>query len=267
MSSDHLEDPAESEGPAQPPAHRRVSDGWHWKLIFAMILGAILVLLALITLGLYGADQNDKADASEETLGELASQVQAKCAANPVEARKLFGDVCGKAKEIDERPAGAKGDPGEKGDPGVQGPRGLQGAQGPVGPQGPTGPQGPPGIQGPIGLPGQSPRCLLEPARCVGAQGAAGERGETGPQGPQGEPGATGEKGDQGPPGVAGKDGADGKPGVDGTNGTDGKDGRGIADTDCQEDGTWLITYTDGTTDTTRGPCRVMAPPVVKPTN
>lgn len=51
------------------------------------------------------------------------------------------------------------------------------------------------------------------------------------------------------------KDGADGKPGADG------KDGRGIADTDCQDDGTWLINYTDGTTATTRGPCRVVIAP------
>lgn len=55
-----------------------------------------------------------------------------------------------------------------------------------------------------------------------------------------------------------GKPGADGK---DGLNGTDGKDGRGIADTDCQADGTWRITYTDGTTGTTRGPCRIVLPP------
>jgi hypothetical protein len=62
-----------------------------------------------------------------------------------------------------------------------------------------------------------------------------------------------------------GADGTDGKDGVDGKDGTDGKDGvpgRGIADSDCQEDGTWLISYTDGTTDTARGPCRVVPPPV-----
>jgi hypothetical protein len=55
----------------------------------------------------------------------------------------------------------------------------------------------------------------------------------------------------KGAPGTAGKDGADGKSGAD---------GRGIADTDCQEDGTWLITYTDGATDTARGPCRIVVP-------
>ena len=52
----------------------------------------------------------------------------------------------------------------------------------------------------------------------------------------------------------------EGKPGTNGANGADGKDGRGIADTDCQDDGTWLITYSDGTTDTARGPCRIPLP-------
>lgn len=254
MSSDHLEEPAETPGP-EMPAHRGPTDGWHWRLIFAMILGAILVLLALIVLALYGADRDDKAKASEQTLGDLASQVQAACTANPADARKVFGDVCGKAKEIDERPVGEKGDPGAKGDPGIQGPRGLQGAQGPPGIQGPTGPQGPPGAPGragPIGVTGQSPQCLLEPTRCVGPQGAAGERGEPGPQGSQGDPGATGETGPQGTAGPQGDPG---------TTGATGAAGRGIKDTDCQDDGTWLITYTDGTTDTARGPCRIVVGP------
>jgi hypothetical protein len=256
MSSDHLEEPAESEGPEPPANHRRPAEGWHWKLIFAMILGAILVLLALIVLGLYGADRNDKANASEQTLGDLASQVQASCAANPVDARKVFGGVCGKAKEIDERPVGEKGDPGAKGDPGDQGPRGVQGAMGPQGPAGPQGPQGPPGAPGrtgPIGITGQSPQCLLEPSRCVGA---AGPKGDPGPQGSQGEPGAPGETGPQGPAGPQGDPGATGPTGAA---------GRGIADTDCQEDGTWLITYTDGTSSTSRGPCRIVVPPVEPP--
>ncbi|HEY9414287.1 MAG TPA: hypothetical protein VIQ30_05980, partial [Pseudonocardia sp.] len=57
---------------------------------------------------------------------------------------------------------------------------------------------------------------------------------------------------------------ADSKPcaGTDGVNGQDGQsgaDGRGIADTDCLPDGTWRISYTDGTTSIVRGPCRVVA--------
>lgn len=149
------------------------------------------------------------------------------------------------------------------GQPVAEGKPGARGDQGPVGPSGPQGLPGIPGKQGPIGVTGKSPQCLLMPSRCVGPKGATGspgpdgKSGATGTQGPPGEPGATGAKGDQG---VAGTDGKDGTPGTDGKPGADGKDGRGIADTDCQADGTWLITYTDGTTSTSRGPCRIALP-------
>lgn len=131
---------------------------------------------------------------------------------------------------------------------------GARGDQGPQGPQGPPGIQGP---QGPAGIDGQSPQCLFLPTRCVGPKGATGNQGEQGTQGPKGDTGATGETGPQGPPGVDGKDGADGK---DGTAGAAGKDGRGIATVSCQADGTWLFTYTDSTTQTVDGPCRVVPP-------
>lgn len=139
------------------------------------------------------------------------------------------------------------------------------GARGDQGPQGIPGPQGPPGIQGPrgpIGVTGQTPACLLEPSKCVGPKGATGTNGkpgEDGTQGPKGDTGATGPKGDQGIPGVAGKDGVDGQPGAPGKDGVDGKDGRGITSVTCQADGSWLITYTDSSTSTTDGPCRVTA--------
>lgn len=55
--------------------------------------------------------------------------------------------------------------------------------------------------------------------------------------------------------------GAPGQDGKDGQNGTNGADGRSITDTDCLDDGNWLITYSDGTTDTARGPCRVVVVP------
>lgn len=105
--------------------------------------------------------------------------------------------------------------------------------------------------------------CLED--RCVGKTGVTGPKGDPGEPG-QDAPAVTDEqllaaaqqalavycgqdsKPCQGTPGAAGKDGADGQP------------GRGIADTDCQDDGTWRITYTDGTTDTARGPCRIVVP-------
>jgi hypothetical protein len=253
MSSDHLEEsgatpPRERSGnhpTGQDPAAKHVAPSLRWRLVVTMILGAILVLLALIVLALYGANRNDKAKTSEQTLGDLAGQVKAACVANPVDARKVFGDVCGKAKEIDERPVGEKGDPGPAG------------AQGPIGPQGIQGPPGIQGPRGPIGITGQSPACFLEPSKCVGPKGAAGSDGEDGTQGPQGDTGATGATGDQGVPGV---DGVDGKDGVDGAAGVDGKDGRGVKSVTCKDDGTWLITYTDDTTSTTDGPCRVVPP-------
>lgn len=107
-----------------------------------------------------------------------------------------------------------------------------------------------------------------------------------------GKPGDKGEKGDKGDPGqdapkvtdaellAAAKQtlatycaqdsqpckGPQGDPGQSVT-GPTGPAGRGIADTDCQDDGTWLIYYTDGTTDTARGPCRIVIPPTKQPEN
>lgn len=94
--------------------------------------------------------------------------------------------------------------------------------------------------------------------------------GKTGSQGPKGDPG---ERGADAPAvtdeqllaaaqqALAAYCGQDSHP-CQGPAGKDGAAGRGIADTDCQDDGTWLITYTDGTKQTTRGPCRVLVPPV-----
>lgn len=150
------------------------------------------------------------------------------------------------------------------------GERGDAGPQGPPGPAGPEGPVGPRGPQGPIGITGQTPRCILEPSRCVGpkgdagAAGAAGKDGSQGPAGQKGEPGAAGQTGPQGPVGPQGDPGAVGPAGPQGGQGPA---GRGIADTDCLEDGTWRISYTDNTSQIVRGPCRVLVGPPVEPTN
>jgi hypothetical protein len=93
------------------------------------------------------------------------------------------------------------------------------------------GPQGPQGIQGQAGNDGID-----------GTQGPQGVQGATGPQGPIGLTGATGSQGIQG---VAGATGAQGPAG---TNGTDGVDGNGIASTTDNGDGTFTLTYDDGTT-------------------
>jgi hypothetical protein len=64
--------------------------------------------------------------------------------------------------------------------------------------------------------------------------------------------------------GPAGPPGADSiVPGPQGVPGTPGEPGRGVADTYCQDNGIWQITYTDGTVDTDAGRCRAdVLPPI-----
>jgi len=161
---------------------------------------------------------------------------------------------------------GLGGKPVAEGKPGDRGPTGSPG------PPGPPGSQGLQGKQGPIGITGRSPECLLVPTRCVGPKGATGQQGPAGPEGSQGDPGATGKTGDQGPAGPQGEVGPDGKQGLQGDAGPEGKpgpQGRGITDTDCVGtggDSHWVITYTDGSSSTASGPCRlvIVDPPSAK---
>lgn len=80
--------------------------------------------------------------------------------------------------------------------------------------------------------------------------------------GPVGPPGANGLPGEAGKSGAPGSNGADGAPGPAGANGAD---GRGVSNVSCEPDGTWLIAYTDGTTSTTAGPCRLVPEPPIDP--
>lgn len=112
-----------------------------------------------------------------------------------------------------------------------------------VGPRGPGGPEGKPGVAGKNGANGKP-----------GANGAAGANGKDGAQGGAGPAGAAGKdstvpgpKGDTGPAGPAGKDGAAGS------------DGRGVNNLTC--DGThFVVTYTDGTSQTTNATCTTGVP-------
>ncbi len=141
------------------------------------------------------------------------------------------------------------------------------------------GPQGERGERGPRGMPGES---VTGPPGPPGQDGVDGESivGPPGPPGPPGEsitgpPGPAGEDGESivGPPGAAGPPGKDstvpgppGPAGERGPAGPAGEDGRGIASVTCQESGTWLIEYTDGTTSSTPGPCAALpAPPPTTP--
>ncbi len=95
-------------------------------------------------------------------------------------------------------------------------------------------------------------------ASCDGScEGAPGES----IQGPPGES-------IQGPPGesIVGPKGESIK-GDTGGQGPEGKPGRGIVTgPTCNEDGTWTTTFTDGTTETQSGPCRVGLLPMPEPT-
>lgn len=183
-----------------------------WKGVIAGLAALLLIATGVIALAWYADRRSADADRADATLAEFAAGIAAACAKNPAEAKEA-GIQCGKAREIDERPAGEKGDPGAKGEPGDRGPKGDPGATGPRGPQ---------------GVPGLSPPCLLQANRCVGATGAPGAigpRGPAGPTGPPGLPGKDGADGAVGPAGPAGADGADGKAGADGADGATGPAG------------------------------------------
>ncbi len=201
-----------------------------WVQILLILV--IVTLLAWITVDKMRSSQ--RADVAVANASSLAEQIQRACLDDDV----IVSDqnICDRAADVAADPAqpvvGAPGTPGSDGATGAPGPRGETGATGAPGEVGPQGPTGATGDDGASGAPGTS--------------GADGATGATGPEGPQGPVGATG---------PAGADGQAGAPGADGVAGTD---GRGVASVECQTDGTWLITYTDTTTSTTPGPCRVL---------
>lgn len=165
---------------------------------------------------------------------------------------------------------GRDGLPGVPGVAGRDGEKGVAGDRGPEGPQGPAGPEGPAGKDAP--LPDLDEIALrvatLVPAPkdgkdgingkdgadgAIGPQGPQGDRGEPGPQGEKGADGRDGEIGPMGPMGPVGPQGPQGEPGLgqkgaDGRDGLDGKDGVGFASAVITEDGSLLVTLTDGTT-------------------
>lgn len=109
---------------------------------------------------------------------------------------------------------------------------------------------------GAAGVPGHNGQDgATGPAGADGADGSPGVQGQTGPQGDQGTPGLAGQDG------KAGQDGAtvQGPEGPQGPQGVAGADGRSIVSLTCQPDGAWLVTYSDGSTQTPGGTC--VAPP------
>ena len=155
-----------------------------------------------------------------------------------------------------------------RGAQGVQGPQGAQGIQGIQGPQGAQGATGPQGPQGPQGLAGASVYILANEEDCTelgdGYLNASGDllvlsnlnpRTFTnvgrvrGPQGPQGEIGPQGATGEQGPQGAQG---ATGPQGPQGAQGVQGPQGVSISTIVLNNNNQFVITLSDGTTQTTQ---------------
>ena len=215
-------------------------------LVTIILLAVILSLLAWITWDRLQSQR--RAELAEATTVSLAEQIQAAC----LDAEVIVSDqdVCDRADEVvDEGPPTTVS--GERGPAGPAGPTGFPGRPGI---EGPSGPSGAPGAEGQPGTDGQSIMGTPGPLGLPGAPGSTGEPGSPGADGPAGPPGESGPAGPTGPEGPPGPTGTPGEPGQPGT------DGRGVLTLTCQDDGTWLITYTDDTTSTTPGPCRILDP-------
>lgn len=184
-------------------------------------------------------------DTQQQEKQSLAEEFDAACKSADFQRTPAGSNICRKAEQVASEP----GTPlaGPQGIQGVQGPRGEQGFQGLLGPMGPTGPKGDKGDKGDTGVGGAD-----------GSSGPVGPMGPMGPSGPAGAPGADGA--DSTVPGPAGPSGP---AGADGAQGPQGEPGRGIEETICNDQGRWIITYSDGAQQDA-GQCRTpIGPPVV----
>lgn len=198
-------------------------------LIFTWIVGVLLVGLVVggfVWLGKANGDLRDRLAEKDGDVLELVTQYRSLYD----EATKdgVEPDAPAPA-EVEESIAAAPAQPGERGEPGPVGASGKDGAS----------VVGPPGATGPAGAPG------------VGTQGPAGKDGVSvaGPAGPAGRDGVDGPPGPQGPAGES----------IVGPPGTSGEPGRGLMSVTCADDGTWVITYTDGAVSYANG-CRAPTP-------
>lgn len=209
-------------------------------------VNVLLIVVVVALLGWIAWDNqksSTRADVATSNAQTLAEQIQQACLAGDV----IVGsrNVCARADAVADQPnvpvQGAKGDTGDTGSPGRTPTAGEIAAS-------------------------VATYCTLG-NNCVGSTGATGAKGD---------PGAPGEsiKGDPGDPStVPGQPGVNGANGSNGLDGTPGTPGRGITGIECVDSAVtvpptpvtsdWVITYTDGTTSTTPGPCRVI--PVVAP--
>lgn len=204
---------------------RKVDQRQKWGLFVLAGLLFIASVVIGVMAGSMAADRDaaQAVAASEQTQKqEIAQDAQAAiCTAADV---AVYDEtLCERLEAAASGPAAAVAGPkGDKGDQGRNGRDGRDGKDSTV-----PGPKGDPGndsvIPGPAGL--------------------AGLNGK-----------------DSAVPGPAGPEGPVGPAGADGTNGADGRDGRGISSVTCEGEGEnsyWVVTYTDGTTQTSTGPCRL----------
>lgn len=201
-----------------------------WLLIVSVLLFIAAGVIGILAWQLSLDRNNAKTEAASATQEkqEIAQEAQAVlCIADDIEVydEALCARLEDAAHGVSLGVPGPAGVPGRDGRNGAPGPAG---AQGPVGPPGLNGSDGSPGFNGLSGLPGVN-----------GEQGPVGPVGPVGPAGPVGPTGAAGQ---------------------DGLNGRDGADGRGISSVVCEgagDESYWVVTYTDGTSQTSTGPCRL----------
>lgn len=225
-----------------PDDGRREVD-WYRVLTGVVILAFVVLVLGG---GVYMATQNSRLSTQVESLRGVVQDRQARLDSVNDQYRDLYEQaIVEGVRPRTDTPAQIEAADPVPGPPGDRGERGERGLRGPVGPPGIDGNDGEDStIPGP---PGES---------ITGPPGPPGPPGEsiTGPPGPPGES-------ITGPPGPPGRDG-ESITGPPGKNGTPGRDGRGIADIECSDTGTWVIYYTDDTTSQAGGPCHaILSPP------
>lgn len=245
--------------------HDRTSPARRFRRATFAFLAVILV--AILALAWITLSQSQRATKATTNAVSLAEQIRQSCE----QGRDVTlgdQDLCKQASDVAAQPDEIQPAKGDKGDPGPTGATGATGASGSPGKQGEKGDTGEAGEAGRDG----------EDSTVAGPSGAAGASGAPGKDGKDslvpGSKGEKGDKGDKGDPGadstVPGPSGAPGKDGTDGAPGKDGKDGRGITGVKCVGTGDtshWEITYTDGTTQTSDGPCRItVSTPTADPT-
>lgn len=226
---------------AEEWAKKAARDRRRIRALLAGVVGMFIVL-AVMSVAIYQLTTADRDAAQAEAATqqtqkqEIAQEAQAViCTAADVEVYDEA--LCARLDAVSQEPTPAAAGPkGDKGDPGRDGRDGKDGA---------------PGLKGDKG----------DNSTIPGPAGFAGLTGLTGPAGADGQDGADGL---DGAPGKDGINGAEGPAGPAGANGAPGADGRGISSVICEGTGDasyWVVTYTDGTTQTSSGPCRLTTLP------